>query len=159
MGGWEEKGGSVYWLFDEVAREISKWNGTASAIPRNVMKNEPVEYSLDLSTRNVTKIENATAVAMVLNTISGEVLNACLIPIEDAGAAVESVDAAEIGIDIQGNTVRLTSDYLSATVYSIDGKNVCNLFGNSSVVLPSGLYIVRVADGATLVETYKIFIK
>ena len=159
MGGWENKGGNVYWSFDEVAREISKWNGTASAIPRNVMKNEPVEYSLGVSTRNVTKIENATAVAMVLNTISGEVLNACLLPIESEEAAVESVNAAELGVEIQGNTVRLISDCLSATIYSIDGKNVCNLSGNGAVTLPSGLYIVRVANGSTVVDTYKILVK
>lgn len=55
---------------------------------------------------------------MVLNTISGEVLNACTVPIEAAGAAVERVDTAEPEIEIHGNTIRLPEGGLQATVYS-----------------------------------------
>ena len=157
MGGWENKAGYVMWEFDEVAREISKWNGTASAIPRNVAKNDPIEYSLELSTRNVSNIHNATAVAMVLNTISGEILNACLIPI-NTESGVEAVESANAGIEIQGNTL-LLPEGLNADVYTVDGKNVCSLGGPNTVTLPSGLYIVRVTDAKNVVATYKVLIK
>ena len=159
MGGWEDKSGYVMWSFDEVAREISKWNGTTNSIPRNVTKNDPIEYSVGVSTKNVSSIKNATVVAMVLNTISGEVLNACLIPIREGESAVEKVEEPNIGVEIQANTIRLTDNSLNAAVYSIDGKNVCNLNGTNSVTLPSGLYIVRIADASTVVATYRILIK
>lgn len=158
MDGWENKGGSVMWMFDEVAREISKWNGTASAIPRNVMKDEVIDYSVEVSSKNVTNIENATAVAIVLNTISGEILNACVIPIETE-AAVGTIESANKGVEILGNTIRLADNGLNAAVYSIDGKNVCNLNGSDSVSLPSGLYIVRVTEGNSVVDTHRILIK
>lgn len=159
MGGWENKGGNVMWYFDDVARIISKWNGTASAIPRNVTKNDPVEYTVTVSTRDISNIKNATAVVMVLNTISGEVLNACRIPIAE-DAAVESVIEEKGGLELYGNMIRLTSADLNASVYSIDGKNVVNLNTMDPVSLPSGIYIVKVADASdSTVQTRKLIIK
>lgn len=159
MGGWESKGGSVMWTFDEVARDISKWNGTASAIPRNVIKNDPIEYSVEMSAKNVKNINKASAVIMVLNTISGEVLNACMVPIKEGESSVESVAAANTGVEIRGNVIRLLDNGLNADVYSVDGKNVCSLTGAESTLLPSGLYIVRVSEGGKVVATHKILVK
>lgn len=158
MGGWENKAGTVMWNFDEVAREISKWNGTASAIPRNVTKNDPIDYSVGVSAKSVSSIKNAYVVAMVLNTVSGEVLNACEFPISNDLSAIEEVEIAKPGVEILGNSIRLTDSGLNATVYSIDGKNVCNLNGTDSVSLPSGLYIVRVNEASNVVATYRILI-
>lgn len=159
MGGWENKSSSVLWAFDEVAREISKWNGTASAIPRNVTKNDPIEYSVSVTSRNISDIKNAEAVAMVLNTITGEVLNACLIPINE-NTSVESVNESNLGVKIFGNTISLTDEGIKACIYSIDGKNLVNLNGMESASLPSGIYIVRVADGdGSTLQTHRIIIK
>lgn len=119
LDGWEKKQSYVSWLFDDVARYISNFNGTASSFPKQTLtEGTPYTSTVDVdltSLKNyynaniVVNNDNLTAIVMVVNQANGQILNAAKVSAANFNVGVEDILSAEEGVttyyDLQGMKV------------------------------------------------------
>ena len=128
MEAWTSAGSSVSGVyFDHVA--VAAWNilnGADGSIPTSFAADAPIKYSYigDISANTLIQDKSKlTAVALLIDRVSGNVVNAAQSAIGDYTAAISSVNAAAA----------------AAERYSVDGRR-----------LPApqkGLNIIKTADG------------
>lgn len=130
---WRHQGSSVEMLFNDVARAIYDYDGIAGQLPREIEaeKTYTCSYTLTLPD-NIQDAENLRIVTLLLDTTTGEILNADSTPIDGTpGTAIEDVtlrhpEAYDI-YNVSGVKVRqqATSTYgLSKGIYIINGRKV-----------------------------------
>ena len=167
MGGWEKQGSTVMWLYNDVARETDSWNGKKNSVPATIEKLTPYYYVSELSTANISDISNCSVVALLLDTESGAIVNACKTdvilgqaeypedpgnnPSQDAGIGSDVIDSsAECAAVVRAGhgMISLDGDVAAFTVYAVDGRIMASGFAPQEVCLPSGMYVVEVTDSA-----------
>lgn len=137
MGGWEKKGSSVSTMYDDVCRYLlGGVNGISNSLPDELKAGEEVSYTAQMTTAAVNAAEFYLT-AFIVDTKTGEVVNAKQIKVEKEYSAVN---------EISGDATPVSKKY-----YSVSGVEVEN---------PSnGIYIVRTvySDGTvkTAKEAYK----
>lgn len=142
MGGWQDLGQKVPTIYNEVARYITGTGGIDKSIPAEVVQNTPYEFKLELPLREVTnlqgqvidlKINYCTLIAMVLDTESGEVMNAAKLSLKGMSGVESLVAEPNDGVyrvyNTQGVKVLETKDAssvnnLPAGIYIVNGKKV-----------------------------------
>lgn len=124
-GPWSDYPDAVSILVNHVARDISFFIGNDNSLPASVEKGTVYTYTGKVDKRNVYKPENCTAIAMVINSVTGQIENATKMTFNDLFAltALNDVETAE--------TVAPEAD----VVYDLQGRRVSN---------PAhGLYIIN----------------
>lgn len=101
MGGWEKKGTSVPWRFDDVARVIDSYEGIAGSVPAVMEAGKDYEYSYTVQVPasvggKKVNVDRLKAICFILNTRTGLVENVVTVKNEDIAAAG---DSAIKGID------------------------------------------------------------
>ena len=135
MDGWENKGQKVETIFNEVARDIKSAYGIQGSVPASVVALQPYSYQTTLPVTNVVNLQQCEVVALLLDTQSGQIINACKTEIANSEAGVEGIEAeaAEArnsGVfNLQGLKISNSADpevinSLPAGVYIIDGKKI-----------------------------------
>lgn len=144
MGGWEKRGSSVEWYYNEVPKVVSEYPGVTGSIPAEPAVDTPLEFEIQLP---VTSINNRffTVVGMVVNDFTGEIINASHLYVGKSGIEGVAEDLTEVTVSNGSINVSGASQI---NVYTLDGRNV----GNDN--LAKGIYVVR-ADG----KTFKVFVK
>lgn len=88
-GGWENKSGTQSWLFNDVARYISAYNGDSGSLPTAIKEGEAYEYSHQVDLKSlqnyfnadiVIKNKNINIVGLVVNNNPRDILQAATIP-------------------------------------------------------------------------------
>ena len=78
LEGWQDKEPYVSTMYNDVARAISSYNGTANSIPASVTAGEPVTHRGSVSSTAVKNYKNAHYIALLINTTTGYIENAVL---------------------------------------------------------------------------------
>lgn len=109
MGGWESKGASVLTLYNDVARYISSYQGDENSVPAAIEGGKAIRYTATLPISSVKKIENMRFAALVIDRVSGTILNG--LGFKDADISgietveTETVDAPAVYFDLMGRRV------------------------------------------------------
>lgn len=142
MFGWEEKGSKVAVTFDDVARELVGYPGVENCVISTAKPGEKYAGQMDISLASTTNPDNSYVYAIVVNDITGEVVNTARIDkFEEAeieNAAVENVEAE--GVDFRVVNGSIEAGDAAVAVYTLDGRQVVN------ANLAKGIY-VAVANG------------
>lgn len=153
LEGWDKEGVKVSTIFNEVARATNNWAGVKGSVPANLEADTPTAYSANLSSRFVKNIDNCTIVALVVNGVTGEIVNATKMKYETTG--VEDA-MAEGGVAIYGEpgAVVVRGEYASCVVYGIDGRVAATGSGAERIAVDGGIYIVKAIglDGKAVVK-------
>lgn len=147
FGGWENKPKTASTIFNDVARNIFNCNGLEGSVPSEVKAGETYEFSYTMPITNLTHPGNFRVVALLLNTVTGEIENAAVAALYDpAGVTAPVAETAAVTIGATTGAVTLTGDYAEATIYTIDGAAVAKAHGEATVALPAGIYVVKADD-------------
>lgn len=142
MFGWQDKGSRVAWTFDDVARDLVGYPGVENCMIWTAKPGEEYAGQQDISLASTTNPDNAYIYAIIVNDLTGEVINTTKIDqfeIADIpNAAVENVETEEISFRVVNGSIE-AGDAVVA-VYTLDGRQVVN------TNLAKGIY-VAVANG------------
>lgn len=145
MGGFETKDSKVPgFMYNDVARYIDRFPG--NTLSKNIEANNALNNWEKINVKSV-KGDDMRVVAIVTNSVTGEIVNAAQKSIKKSG--VENLVEAENNVSVYGGNgeiiVKGTDD---AEVYTLDGRRT------STTGLTTGLYIVRAAG-----NSYKVMVK
>ena len=150
------------------------FDGVANSFPAQIVKQTPydVEYSFELpaKVRNVyqdeaAKTSNLSVIALVLNTKTGEVLNASQMQV-DVNGYQTSISQTSTS-DAEPRLVKDADNYqavfphgetATVSVYALDGRllHQSKQPGFSLCAYPSGTYLVRLQSASGLTKTFKL---
>lgn len=144
LEGWSDNTKRVRTYYEMVARYIETGFGIEGSIPASVKKQTPYKHSADITMDNIKKnlimdtrpvidINNCQVVALLLDTVSGAVINANEVSLKGQ-AGVEGIFADPVGgiykvYNPQGVKVLETTDpselnSLAKGIYIVNGKKV-----------------------------------
>lgn len=151
MYGWEDKPGYVSMVFNDVAREIFDWEGAEGSIPQNVTTGNTYKWTKTLSLDKCTNPDNVKVTAFVADRKTYEILNAIRAKLGTSVSIsdTEISDAAPRAICHNG-ILTVEGDYTEAFVYTPDGRLVTTLCPGRQRAVPSGILLIKIADGSTL---------
>ena len=132
LPGWSDNLSRVNTYYNEVARDITTAYGISGSIPSSVSALTPYENSIELPLDNVVNINECEVVAMLLDTATGEIVNAAITTVDTGGAGVDGMEVSEEVLkvyNLQGVKMLETNnprdlDNLGEGIYIINGKKV-----------------------------------
>ena len=131
VGGWQDMGPNVPWMFDHVARNIWFAFGIEDSQPTTVELGKEYPFSIQLPMENVSNVNECEVIAMLLNYTTGEIINGAKVSLAgDAGVdsiLAEPLDGVYKVYNPQGIKVLETKnaseiDNLAKGIYIINGK-------------------------------------
>lgn len=147
MFGFENEGSYVELMYNDVARAIAGWNGTAAAVPTDMKKGEyfTFDYVMPVASQ---KIADTHVIALLIDLNKNEIVHAAKCRVNEicSVSALPAAPSAAAGAVAGG--IAIDGTYGSAEVYTIDGSKVAAGEGDSFIALPAGLYILSL-DGVS----------
>lgn len=143
--------GLGYTTLDHIARMNYSYVGFENSVPTSVEEGEDVEsfFDLDVPT-NVSNTNNIELVALLLDKVSGQIVNAAKCEIADDVPVTGITEAHEMAVPTIGyrnGQLQLNGYSGTVTVFDASGKQV------SGANLAPGLYILRGTDGKSSFST------
>ena len=141
MGGFENLPRHANITFNDIARGIWNFYGMDNTIPASIEKKVDYEYAYDMIVPNsVQNTKNLEVVVLLLDTATGEIVQADKLPVGRTQSSIQSVDVAKNWkvyaldgrVEVEGDA------YTTLQVYALDGSIVRN------EGLTKGIYIARV---------------
>ena len=130
---------------NHVARMNYAFSGFANSVPKSVAEGEDVESFMNLDMpSNVANKKNVELVVLLLDGVSGHIVNAAKCEIDDKAPVSGITEAHEVAIpsfSVRNGKLDLNGYSGRVTVYDASGKQV------SADNLKPGLYILRGTDG------------
>lgn len=130
---------------NHVARMNYAFSGFANSVPKSVAEGEDVESFMDLDMpSNVANKDKVELVVLLLDGVSGHIVNAAKCEIEDKAPVSGITEAREVAVpsfSVRNGKLDLNGYSGRVTVYDASGKQV------SADNLKPGLYILRGTDG------------
>lgn len=150
MGGWEELSAYPEVTFDEVARTLDTFEGIEGSLPADgVRKDTTYDYDRLMSLAALDKTDDFAITAMVLDSSTGEVVNARRIKNSDIVMSsvrpVGAYDATRVEIVAVKGGICISGVETSLNIYTPDGKLAASGKG-PFLPLPSGIYIVEAGE-------------
>ena len=153
MGGFEELGSVVEMAYNDVVRSYYGCTGVDGSVPSEVKKGMTYEYECRVPLTNVENKEEVYVVAMLLDSATGEIINAAKSQKLTSGSELTSSEA-QGEVKVFGRTLVLNGAE-KATVYTLDGVKLMELSAaNGKVTVDAGIYIVRIGG-----KTAKLIVK
>lgn len=143
MAGWEDEGGSVPVIYDDVAREYAGGTDGFDVFPAMIESGKDYTFSHTLSLENV-KGKTFFVTAMIIDTADGSILNANQVVAGEGSGLVEVGDNDGIKVKGSEGSIRISGNYASAIVYDLQGAKVAVANGEPYIALAPGLYIVTI---------------
>ena len=131
MGGWENMGSAVAWIYDEVAREAVSPFGIDNSVPSSIKKGQKYSFQTEIDTW--LPLQDCYLVGILIDTDTGYVVNSTKVNIATEAGVESIVSEPKDGIykvfNLQGVKVLETKDAsavsgLSKGIYIINGKKV-----------------------------------
>ena len=153
MGGWEDRPSTDITYYDDVVRFYSGGlSGFTDAFPAEIKSDEEYEYQ-EWVKRSVIGTDRFYVTVLVIDTYTGEIVNAAQVSIVDTG--VDEVSAAsEATLRASKGTLTIGGAFGHATVCTLDGATATTLTEAAELQLPAGIYIVNI-DG----EAHKLMVR
>ncbi len=128
--GWGDKGASVEMLYDDVARDVFDYAGLSGSVSANVPKCGKDSYTYNVSLNRVTNKDNYEIAVLLIDTNSGEVLNADKISASEAAGVtnveIDNNDAPAVYYNLNG--VQVDAENISAGIYvKVQGNKVSKI--------------------------------
>lgn len=163
MYGFEDMGRYVSLIYNDVARAIHNWQGDPESLPYTIKANEPYFYEKTISLKTIpSKHEDMNLIALLIDRSNGEITTAAkckLGKIDFNPSSVEEVqDIPGFAVRAYANGIALEGLFDKAEVFGVDGALRAVVTSAGHIELPSGMYLVRVADGSKIV-TKKLIVK
>ena len=162
-GGWESKGQSVKWDFDDVARDIDTYEGIEGLLPAVMEKDKDYEFTHRIELPRSVKVgSNIDVVAMLINGTTGYIENAVKVAGPQRAASIDAVAAdGASAIKVTGGTgvIDITGECAAAEIYGINGVRVASAAGSQTVEVAPGLYIVRTVAADSSMTVTKVAVK
>lgn len=167
MGGYEALPSTVpaaQMVYDHVGRALlGGFDGQAGSVPAVITDGQNVTYTFNYTIPATMNIANMSAVAVVIDNASGEVVNAEKTDITTVAGVEElstinmtifpnpATDNINVSFDAQGGDYVVTLSDLSGKIVSTN--NLTNVSGTSTVSmnvegLKAGNYLVAIANGS-----------
>ncbi len=140
MGGWESKRDPASTVYDDVPRVIKSYPGIKNSLPVNIEKNTKYDYSTTIPIKTVTS-DKYRVVGMIVNSLTGEIVNAREVNVDVSGVNEVADDAQAIDIRVVNGDI-VVNGANNVAVYTLDGRRV------ATTGLSTGVYIVN-ADGVS----------
>lgn len=146
MGGWEKEGGSVEWVYEDVARSITGYPGIEGSLPAQITPGS-YEHRAEIAIDKV-RGDDFRVIALLVNAQTGVIVNAEEIALNKV-TSVKGIadDFRDITIEVVDGSV-IAEGASNVAVYTLDGRNV------GTTGLASGVYIVKADD-----VTRKVLVK
>ena len=137
--------------FNHVGRSLQGIWGLQGSLSGTIVPEETRTYTYDIVVpENIKDINKVHVVAMLVDSKTGEIINAASMKVSDV-TAIKNVfgNSQAATINIEAGSLHINAANAVATVYTTDGRTVIsrNVNGNIGLHLPAGSYIVRVDDG------------
>lgn len=145
MGGWEKLSESESVMFDNVARRLEGFPGIEDSLPASFEAFVPYEFEHAISLEGVVN-DVFKVIGMVVNTVTGEIMNAEQVLVSKSGVDNTSGDSGNDVLKVENG--RIYSSDSDMQVFSLDGRKVDN------INLQRGVYIVAYNS-----KIKKIFVK
>lgn len=146
MGGFEDEDTYVDLMYSDVARNIFDVYGMPGSLPTDIEVDTPYEHTAEISLANVTDVENASIVAMIIDQTYGYIVNAV---VKSLGNSSVSDIADTVSTDVIASRGMITlAGEENGVVYDMGGRRIAAIAGNGSVAVAPGFYIVTVAGRA-----------
>lgn len=162
-GGWESKGQSVKWNFDDVARSIDTFEGVAGLLPDVMEKDKEYEFAYQLNLPKSVKVgSNIDIVALLINGTTGFIENAVKVAGPQRAASIDNIavdGASAVRVTGGNGMIDIAGECVAAEIYGINGVCVASVAGSQSVPVASGLYIVRTVTADGNVSTVKVAVR
>lgn len=136
MGGWENLGSSVSYVYDDVARYLSSYPAVYN-LPAKLKKDQVYFLKIPVDLRNV-RGEKYRAIVMVSDNKTGEILNAGQTEFVKSGVSDIISDKSEPTIRVNGRHISIEGAD-EAAVYTISGAKIAS----GSADVPAGIYVVK----------------
>ena len=137
--------------FNHVGRAVYGTYGVEGSLSGAITLGETKTHSYEITVpENIKNIHNVHIVAMLVDTYTGEIINASSRKLADiTGIKSVSGNAEAASIEVGAGSLNISANNAVATVYTTDGRTVVSrrVNGNIGLHLPAGSYIVRVEDG------------
>lgn len=133
MGGWENLSASESVMFDNVARRLEGYPGIEDSLPSCFEAFVPYNFERTISLDGVAN-DIFKVVGMVVNTATGEIMNAEQIAVSKSCVDFTSCDSYNDTLCVENG--RIYSADKSMQIFSLDGRKVAN------ADLEQGVYIV-----------------
>lgn len=153
LEGWGDKDSYVSTVFNDVARGIYDYNGVAGSVPDMISADEAYNYEYTVTLpSNIASKDNISIVTMLINSETGEIMNADKVK-PQVGTAINCASADDdIDIYVVQRKIVTDVDGCVLRVFNTAGREVAN----ESLV--ADVYMVKVvAGGRTVVR--KIVVK
>lgn len=146
MAGWENEADQIEYTYDNVIRACNTFNGIEGSLPATITKGEKMHYTTTLPLTNVNG-GALKVIAIVTNTLTGEVMNATRVDVQQAGVETIGSDSG-IRVYAADGTIRVegASDI---RIYDMAGNRM-----DRASRLGNGIYVV-IADG----KSFKVAMK
>ena len=129
MGGWENKGSSVAWMYDDVLREqLPAFDGKVGSIPSSLKGGEKSHYSYSFALPSTVKTPDNVRIAVLIldpTSVPAEVVNAV---------------QTKLITDLEGIDSVLAPETEAAPVYDLQGRRANSLRG---VTIQGGRKVIR----------------
>lgn len=136
-------GNYVSWVYDDVARGIYNLYGLNASAMTDPEAMTYYNYSYEVPLTNVQNIDKTSIVAMLLDNQTREIINAVQVPLLNA-SGVDDVIGDEAAVSVRAEMGAVVVNGAAVTeVYTIDGRRAATAYGEATINLPSGLYIVK----------------
>lgn len=145
MEGWENKGESVRTIYNEVARVlVGDVTGISNSIP-----NSQLHADQDYAFYTEGKISKVSTnpyylTAFIIDNNTGAVVNAKQVTLEyEEESGLTDAAASKLAVRGINGAVEFAGEYTSVAIYNVAGQLVATAAGESTVALPTGLYIIK----------------
>ena len=143
LGAFSTGGSYVSWTYNDVARNIFDAFGMDESAISKPEAGTYYTYEYDIPLTNVTNIQNARIIAALLNNANREVVNVIEVPLINATGVCETVaETSNVSVRAEMGCV-VVNGADTTEVYTIDGRRAATAYGEASISLPAGLYIVK----------------
>lgn len=158
MGGFESLPNPVEMELDDVARGIYRmYTGILNSVPKTIVSGETYDFAYEITENmldeaGVQDKDNLEIVALLIDSASGEIVNADKTPVLAFGSGIDATSESLWSVYPEKGVVKVSGDYEKITVYDLTGRSVRN-----SGLTP-GIYIVRV-EGFGNSESFKVCVE
>lgn len=145
-----QKGNPMLMKFNEVARDITVWNGAPNSVPTSIEAKENYVYEEEVSLGNCGAIEQTHLIALLIDRRTNEIVNADMLDLANVLTGVAEVSSS---LAVYGGNGRIyvNGDYSSLQLFTIDGMSLGTHTGGTTFTVPAGVIVARATlpGGAT----------
>lgn len=145
-----QKGDPMLMKFNEVARDITVWNGAPNSVPTSIKAKENYVYTEEVSLEHCGKIEQTHLIALLIDRRTNEIVNADMLDLANRLSGIADVRSS-LAVRGGNGCIYVNGEYSTLQLFTIDGLSLGTYTGGTTFTVPSGMIVARATlpGGAT----------